>query len=76
MYSLHDKTKDACSQLMRYGGVFDDKLLDILESVVQVNDSLHQDADVLLVLCEVDAIISQALQLKHRLLLEFKESAR
>ena len=36
-------TRDACDQLMNYGRVACDEVLDVLDALVTLNDSLHND---------------------------------
>lgn len=45
MYSLHDRTKDACSQLMRYGGVYNEAMLDLLNTFAELNENMYNDVD-------------------------------
>lgn len=40
-----DRTNDAIFQLTRYGGVFNDQVLEILEALGDVNDALCQGHD-------------------------------
>lgn len=35
------ETRDACYQLTRYGAVFNTELMDILNTLVELNDDLH-----------------------------------
>lgn len=53
--SHHDRIADAAEQLTRYGGsVFDERLLDVLDHLVEINDDMHHARFPLLIIerCE------------------------
>ena len=43
--SLRQRTDDACDQLTRYGGVYNEELADALEELTNINDDLCNDRD-------------------------------
>jgi tagatose-1,6-bisphosphate aldolase non-catalytic subunit AgaZ/GatZ len=44
-----EETEACCHQLLRYGGVLGETLVDLLDVIVDINDDMHHGRDELLV---------------------------